>query len=180
MCNSILLFIAIAAQLTLFAQSKSSELGYSKVISYTAKKYKSLPQNFAIAQGQKGFMYFGNNKGVLQFDGVYWRVITISNQSIVRSLSVSKKNEIYVGADDEIGLLISDSSGALKFESLNKVLLATDSTIFGFNATTRKYVKQNFSNLIDSSKRYYHRTYNQNNQKLWVVSVNQKDVLEIG
>ncbi|MCH7658994.1 MAG: SpoIIE family protein phosphatase [Bacteroidetes bacterium] len=80
-------------------------------------------QNWAVAMDNRGMMYFGNGEnGVLEFDGVNWRSIPISNNSIVRSLGADKNGIIYIGAIGEIGYLQPDNLGKLKYISLlNKI-----------------------------------------------------------
>jgi len=76
-------------------------------------------QNWAIIMDNRGVMYFGNlDNGVLEFDGVNWKNIPISNNSIVRSLEIDDKGTIYVGAIGEIGYLKPDDFGELQYISL--------------------------------------------------------------
>ncbi|MBE9511955.1 MAG: hypothetical protein IMY71_13890, partial [Bacteroidetes bacterium] len=80
-------------------------------------------QNWAIIMDNRGVMYFGNGEnGVLEFDGVNWRNIPISNNSIVRSLGIDNNGTIYVGAIGEIGYLKPGDFGKLQYISLsNKI-----------------------------------------------------------
>lgn len=110
------LFIPILNNVGLLGQEGR---GLFPIRNYSSKEYKELPQNWAIIQDNRGLMYFGNNAGVMEYDGVSWRTITISNETIVRSLAIDKKsNTIYVGAAGEIGYLAPDSSNKLYFVSL--------------------------------------------------------------
>jgi serine phosphatase RsbU (regulator of sigma subunit) len=63
-------------------------------------------------------MYFGNARGVLTFDGVNWEVITVKNNSVVRSLAIDSSGTIYVGAVGEFGYLKSNKKGGLEYQSL--------------------------------------------------------------
>ena len=71
-------------------------------------------------------MYFGNNSGVLEYDGVNWRTIPTPNQSTIRSLAVDSSGTIYVGAMNEFGYLAPDSLGELFYVSLISKLDSTD------------------------------------------------------
>ncbi len=88
-------------------------------------------QNWAVIMDNRGVMYFGNGEnGVLEFDGVNWMNIPISNKSIVRSLGIDNNGTIYVGAVGEIGYLQPDDFGKLQYISLlNKI----DTTNRDFN-----------------------------------------------
>ncbi len=121
-------FIVILLGITHFLYAQ--ELGKPFVQSFLPKQYQAATQNWAIVQDQLGIMYFGNNEGVLQFDGVNWRVTPISNKSNVRSLAIDNNGIIYVGASNEFGYLRPSVSGKLEYESLAK-LLAKDELIFG-------------------------------------------------
>ncbi|MEZ4702581.1 MAG: hypothetical protein R2834_19765, partial [Rhodothermales bacterium] len=48
--------------------------------------YRADRQNWDIVQDAHGLMYFGNNHGVLEYDGIEWALIPIANNSVVRSL----------------------------------------------------------------------------------------------
>ena len=70
-------------------------------------------------------MYVGNSKGVLEFDGVYWRLILLPNKAAARSLALFHDNTIYVGGKGELGYLASDSTGTLIYNSLLPLLPET-------------------------------------------------------
>lgn len=59
---------------------------------YTPKDYDADAQNWAILQDRRGIMYFGNSDGVLEYDGVSWRLIETRNKSVVRSLALDEQN----------------------------------------------------------------------------------------
>ncbi len=75
-------------------------------------------QNWSIVQDERGLMYFGNNNGVLQYDGVHWRMIPSANRTVVRSLAVDVRGRIYAGAKGDFGFLEADSSGRFVYRSV--------------------------------------------------------------
>ena len=89
---------------------------------YTAKQYGANPQNWGVAQDQRGVMYFANTDGLLEFDGTSdsrsWRKLSLPGASVVRSVSVDNRGTVYVGGVGDFGLLKPDSTGTLKFVSL--------------------------------------------------------------
>jgi len=111
-----LFFIFSSLSLTTFSQP-IFEKGYSTIINYSYKDYDHRPQNHAIIQDKRGVMYFGNNEGILEFDGIYWRKIPVKGK-LVRSLAINENGRIYVGASNEFGYLIPDSVGELIYHSL--------------------------------------------------------------
>jgi ligand-binding sensor domain-containing protein len=100
-----------------FAQN-SSETGLFNIRNYTPQEYNLVPQNFAIVQDQRGVMYFGNNSGILEYDGKTWASILTPTGSPVHSLAITRQGKIFVGGTGEIGFLSPDSSGKLTYRSL--------------------------------------------------------------
>jgi len=82
---------------------------------YKANEYKASQQSWAIAQDKRGIMYFGNNDGLLEFDGVNWRRIRLAG---VRSIAMDSSNRIYTGLENDIGYLDPDNNGNYHYFSL--------------------------------------------------------------
>ena len=115
------------------------ESGSLPVYNFSPKIYNAHEQNFSIAQDQRGIMYFGNNQGVLEYDGVNWKLIRTRTRSQVMSLSVDNKGRVYVGSNNEFGYLSADSIGILKFHSLSDKL---DTTYQNFNLVWNTYTTE--------------------------------------
>jgi len=98
--------------------ANQQEIGIPYLRNFTPKEYGADVQNWAIVQDQRGVMYFGNNSGVLEYDGVSWRLIPTANRSAVRSLAIGEDGKIYVGTQGEIGYLSPDFIGRLQYVSL--------------------------------------------------------------
>ena len=86
--------------------------------SFTPKDYQASPQNWAVVEDRRGVMYFGNTECVLEYDGVSWRKIPVSNGTVVRSLATDDSGTIYVGAHGEFGYLKPDAHGTMRYVSL--------------------------------------------------------------
>jgi serine phosphatase RsbU (regulator of sigma subunit)/ligand-binding sensor domain-containing protein len=95
-----------------------NELGHFDVHNYSFQEYNRVPQNFTVLQDKRGVLYFGNNSGILEYDGKNWDVILTPKESAVHSLAMDKHGVIYVGGTGEIGYLAPDSIGQMKFRSL--------------------------------------------------------------
>ena len=64
-------------------------------------------------------MYVGNTAGVLEYDGVSWRLIHLLGKTrVVFSLAIDENGTIYVGSFNELGFLSPDSTGQLQYISL--------------------------------------------------------------
>lgn len=96
--------------------------GIPFIQNYTPKDYQAASQNWTIAQDNRGMMYVGNNDGILEFNGLNWRLITTSNKAVVRSLAKDENGRIYAGALGEVGYLTPDSLGKMEYESLLPVI----------------------------------------------------------
>lgn len=100
-----------------------NEEGRPLVRAFSRRAYESTesgagPQNFAAVQDRRGVLYFGNNLGILEFDGVSWRMIPTPTIGVVLSLAVDEKGEVFAGLSDDIGHLVPNVSGELGFVSL--------------------------------------------------------------
>ncbi|MGD2088597.1 MAG: response regulator [Candidatus Aminicenantes bacterium] len=96
----------------------SKETGFKYFKNYSYKEYDHQPQNWGMVQAEDGIIYVANNGGVLEFDGVSWRVIGIPGYDTVRSIAIDKAGTIFVGGNNKIGFLTPDSTGTLKYKSL--------------------------------------------------------------
>ncbi|MBI4929502.1 MAG: SpoIIE family protein phosphatase [Bacteroidetes bacterium] len=94
------------------------EKGFYPLYNYSTKEYRALPQNWAIIQDKRGVMYFGNNQGILEYDGVSWRMIKVNNESNIRSYAIDDKGKIFLGALGEFGYMSPDSLGNMRYVSL--------------------------------------------------------------
>ncbi|PLX20089.1 MAG: hypothetical protein C0597_04645 [Marinilabiliales bacterium] len=151
--------------------------GNHLIQNYDHKNYDT-PENqtWAIVQDQPGVMFFGNNSGVLEYDGNYWHLIQLTNKSTVRSLALDTiTNIIYVGGVGEFGYLEPDSAGVLtyvslvdklpktyqNFEDVWQVTVLQDRVIFRTNFELF-ILKQNKFKVIVSDNRF-HRSFYVNN-----------------
>jgi len=113
------IYIIVILQITnVFSQIKNiGVLPYVK--NYTVEEYKGSSQVWTAIQGKNGIIYFGNNDGILQFDGSNWQKISVTNQ-IVTSLNMDTSGVIYVGGKSELGYLSPNVAGVLKYNTLMK------------------------------------------------------------
>ncbi|MGC3945005.1 MAG: ATP-binding protein [Chryseolinea sp.] len=120
--------LAVIAQISLLAQARVSgendsvtsfwSQGLPYITSYTSRDYKVAGQNWAVIQDQQGLIYVGNTNGILEFDGVNWRLIKARGNSPVKSLAMDTHGRIYAGGVNEIGYLEPHQTGGMIFHSL--------------------------------------------------------------
>jgi len=92
------------------------------VSQFTKNDYNASNQNWAVGQSSDGILYFGNNQGLLQFDGTRWETYKMPENKTVRSLMMSADNRIYVGSFEEFGYFEKNENGQLKYISLSSKL----------------------------------------------------------
>ncbi|MCF8423522.1 MAG: SpoIIE family protein phosphatase [Bacteroidia bacterium] len=125
--------------------------GIPFIKNYPPNEYGSSPNNWAIAQDKRGVMYFGNASGVLEFDGINWTLIPVSNNSVVRSIAIDSAGTIFVGAVGEFGYLKANEKGALVYQSLIDKLPKNErdfAEVWKTYATPNGIYFQTFSKLI--------------------------------
>src|SRR4051794_27658301 len=105
---------------SLLSAQTHPEKGLPFVTNFSPKTYGSYPQTWAVAQDDKGLLYFGGQGYILQYDGVKWRKISCARTGTVaiRSLSKNKQGIIYYAAIGDFGYLAPDSVGQIKAHSL--------------------------------------------------------------
>lgn len=87
------------------AAQETNENGFFDIRNYTSKDYHLVPQNLAIVQDKRGLLYFGNNSGILEYDGRNWDTILTPKEAPVHSLAISSNGTIFVGGTGEIGIM---------------------------------------------------------------------------
>ncbi|CAH8284006.1 regulatory LuxR family protein [Mariniflexile fucanivorans] len=107
-------------------QVKSS---VTESISFDKNDFKSDSQFWAMCEDRDGILIFGNNDGILTYDGEYWKTIPLPNHSSVRSLMIDDGGVIWVGGYNEIGNLKKDDFGNYYYHSLIDELLLNNSNL---------------------------------------------------
>ena len=117
---SAVLLILILFSMKGFCSVKT--VGFAFVQNYPKDIYRGGTQIWSIAQDTEGIIYFENNDGLLAFDGSNWRLYTVPNRSIVRSVVTSDNGKIYIGAANDFGYFSPNCRGQLEYTSLlNKI-----------------------------------------------------------
>lgn len=101
-----------------FGQTDSDEIGFPAITNYSVEDYQGHARNWSVLEDEKGIMYFGNNFGVLEYDGVKWRMIDLGSSSFSRSFAKDSLNRIFVGGFGNFGYLEEEENGVKHFKSL--------------------------------------------------------------
>lgn len=89
------------------------------IINIYKEKYNAANKNWSIGQDERGVMYFGNDIGLLEFDGIDWNLYRIPNSLTARSIAVLSHKTIFTGSYEEFGRWDRDISGKLVYTSLS-------------------------------------------------------------
>ncbi|OFY88076.1 MAG: hypothetical protein A2236_00340 [Bacteroidetes bacterium RIFOXYA2_FULL_33_7] len=102
--------------------AEAQQQGIPFIQNYPPEKYKGYSQNWTAEQDNRGVMYFGNGKGILEYNGKTWRRFYTDNGSTILSLGKDNKGRIYVGGENEIGYIAADSMGLTRFYDLTYLI----------------------------------------------------------
>ena len=75
-------------------------------------------KNWSLDEDESGTYYMGNDRGLLEFDGLQWRLYELPRATIVRSVAVLSHEVIFTGGFEEFGRWDRDMSGVLRYTSL--------------------------------------------------------------
>lgn len=147
-----LLFHPVNSKSTEMTSSPETEIkGTPRIIHYSRKDFNGDTQVWSMCQDQDGILYFGNNDGVLIFDGARWQKITLPNSSSVRSLLCTQTGKIYAGGFNEFGIIERDTYGKYSFKSLTDHLRQEErnlENIWAIHEVQDHVVFRSFSRLV--------------------------------
>lgn len=101
------------------AQPVRHPTSYFKPTDYNAGLH-----NYCFAQDKRGLIYVGNEDCVLEYDGAYWKKIPVKKGCNIYSIVVDTSNRIYVGGNNEFGMISPNSTGNLAYQSLSDKLIS--------------------------------------------------------
>jgi len=122
------------------------------VIHFDKQVYGGDNQNWSVSTATDGTIFFGNDLGLLEFDGSNWRLHQMPAKGIVRSVLAGASENIYVGSFEEFGYWKRMPGGLLEYNSLSDQLLPQDKLhndeIWRIVVHDGKYYFQSFSSLL--------------------------------
>ncbi len=117
--GALAILMCLLFPLTMFTQQYN--IGSPIVNSYNRNLYQAGTQNWDACLAYENKIAWGNNDGLLTFDGQNWKTYPVPNKTIVRSTAFLN-NRIYVGAQDEIGYFEPNKEGVLHYHSIKESL----------------------------------------------------------
>ncbi|MEJ1970989.1 MAG: two-component regulator propeller domain-containing protein [Lacunisphaera sp.] len=93
------------------------ERGRPLIRTYTRLEHQAHAQFWAPFQSPEGLMYFGNQLAVMEYDGRTWRELKVP-PVFVRALAPDAAGNIYLGAEEQLGLLARPDSGPPRYTAL--------------------------------------------------------------
>ncbi|MDZ7755066.1 ATP-binding protein [Rhodohalobacter sp.] len=85
---------------------------------YMTSEYNGHTQSWAVTEDDNGLIYIGNGNGLLEYDGVEWKMIEVAGGQVALSLALGKNNKLYVGSVNDFGVIEADSLGRSVFSSM--------------------------------------------------------------
>jgi signal transduction histidine kinase/ligand-binding sensor domain-containing protein len=104
--------------------ASAQDAGRPFIRNFPPQEYRAYSQNWAIAQDRRGIMYFANTDGLLEFDGINWRLI--KKLPVVRTIAIDSLGRIYAGLENDIGYLECDQEGEYQYYSLKAKIPEND------------------------------------------------------
>lgn len=108
----LMLFLAIT--------TAASASWQAPITNYAPRVYHGGTQNWKVAQHPNGWMYFGNNYGLLEYDGESWNLYGIWSSSVIRSIDIHEDGRIFVGGTNEYGMFTANQRGGLDYKPLSQ------------------------------------------------------------
>jgi len=93
------------------------EAGRPVLRDFRPTEYRGHPQVFSILQARNGLVYFGNQEGIIEFDGTRW-IHRRAPSPLIFRLAATPDGRIWAGGNDELGYYEPDASGVMTFHTL--------------------------------------------------------------
>ena len=149
-----LLFLISLTTTLIYGQVKN--IGIPEIRNYKRIDYKGGTQNWNIDQDKNGNIYFANNNGLFQFDGVTWTKYIVPYSSAIKSIKVDTSGKIYIGSWNEFGYFIPSDRGKLEYHSLSdglkKLNIEVGDNIWKIHIFKNEVIFQSFYSIFIFSK----------------------------
>lgn len=119
------------------------------IYNYSIAEYKASNQNWDLYRADNGKVYVANNIGLLEYDGIDWKLFQLPNQTTVRSVLVFN-DLIFTGSFEEFGYWKEDDFGGLEYESLSELMkseISPNEEIWQILSYKGKVIFRSFSSI---------------------------------
>jgi len=127
---------------------------------YTKQEYQAANQNWSVTQDGNGYMYFANNIGLLEFDGITWTLYPAPEGAIIRAVAVDGNNRVFTAGYRELGYWERNELGRLNYHSLKQEIeqyFTTNEEFWNVIVLGDQVYFQSFSKVFPtgSTRRFY-------------------------
>ncbi len=113
-------FPLLVSLLLLTAPATGQEV--PRIRNFSPADYGGQNQNWALAQDTAagGWLYAGNNGGLLEFDGTRWQSFFLPEKQTIRAIATGPHGEVFCGGFAEFGYWRTDENSRFVYTSLSK------------------------------------------------------------
>ncbi len=121
------MLMAVTAAVVAAAPINPRFTGVPFLTKWDSNDYAGASGNYYVVQHpQTGFVYIGNNYGVLEFDGAYWRLVRLRDDGVVPVVLVDSRGAVWLGSSNAIAVLRPDAQGELQAADMTDRLPAAE------------------------------------------------------
>lgn len=157
--KNLLLLVLIFLSIGTYSQN-SYKYGQFNMVRFTRDQHGAGVQSWDIVQGNDNTIYIANNGGILEFNGEKWSKFEMDNFQHPRSLARNDAGDIFVGGQNEFGIIshneigkteskkLSGSLDTLNFRDIWQIKCHGDTTYFIAREFIFKYEDGEIETLI--------------------------------
>ncbi len=108
------------------ASAQIKTKGFPEIDYFPPETYRADTQNWTLLQDVSGSLLAGNNRGLLEYDGVRWLLTPLPNRSVLRSLAADETGTVFWGAQGDFGYLFRQPNGSLSLQSIKAFVPEAD------------------------------------------------------
>jgi ligand-binding sensor domain-containing protein/DNA-binding CsgD family transcriptional regulator len=112
----LILILNLTAGMT--TQASIRNVGVPAITNFPRQTYRASTQNWSVTQDSRGFMYFANNDGVLEYDGTSWNLYPFADPTLTRWVTSGRNGNLYTGMFNDFGIIGQNKAGKLTYTSL--------------------------------------------------------------
>lgn len=139
----IFLFFTFILSLDCYSQFSPS------ITNYSIAEYHAGNQNWSLVRADNGKVYVANNVGLLEYDGISWKLFQLPNQTTVRSV-FAYNDFIFTGSFEEFGYWKTNEYGELIYTSLSNLIkseIASNEEIWQILSYKDKIIFRSFASI---------------------------------
>ncbi|HTN38181.1 MAG TPA: hypothetical protein VL053_13970, partial [Arachidicoccus sp.] len=121
-----------------------------EIINYPNAVYQAQSQNWSITQDEHGFIFVGNNEGLLSYNGAQWQLYPMPKHQILRCVAADHKGRIYGGGFGAFGYWQKEPLSGYVYHSLDRLIrdsMFSEEEIWKIIPTENQVLFQSFSRI---------------------------------